>query len=136
MTTSSAAKRETDFKAILQKDIATKNPIFSSEHLEELFNLFTLYSDPRTKKTDIRDVLVTARALGLDKKYELVFRAMEEISETHGGDRIDFETYIRELTRIIVSVLRLRATPSPERAGTPPSTCSTPRARACWRWRT
>ena len=69
MTTTTGAKRQAALKAALSSDITTKNPVFSSEHIEELFNMFYLYSDPRSSKTDIRDVLVTARALGLDKKY-------------------------------------------------------------------
>jgi hypothetical protein len=77
--------------------------------------MFYLYSDPRTSKADIRDVLVTARALGLDKKYELVFRAIEEVSEVHHGDKISFESFIKDLTRIIVSILLFREIHSPER---------------------
>lgn len=104
MTTTTGQKRNTALKTALSSDITLKNPIFSSEHIEELFNMFYLYSDPRTSKADIRDVLVTARALGLDKKFELVFRAMEEVAETHHGDRISFEVFIKDLTRIIVAL--------------------------------
>jgi Ca2+-binding EF-hand superfamily protein len=104
MTTPTGQKRSAALKAALSLDIVLKNPIFSSEHVEELFNMFYLYADPRSSKADIRDVLVTARALGLDKKYELVFRAIEEVSEVHGGDRITFESFIKDLTRIIVVI--------------------------------
>ena len=104
MTTPTGQKRNAALKAALSSDITLKNPILSSEHIEELFNMFYLYSDPRSGKSDIRDVLVTARALGLDTKFELVFRALEEVAETHGGDRITFEVFIKDLTRIIVRI--------------------------------
>ena len=103
MTTPTGQKKNAALKAALSSDITLKNPILSSEHIEELFNMFYLYSDPRSGKADIRDVLVTARALGLDTKFELVFRAMEEVAETHHGDRISFDVFIRDLTKIIVS---------------------------------
>jgi Ca2+-binding EF-hand superfamily protein len=115
MTTPTGQKRDAALKAALGLEIVLKNPIFSSEHIEELFNMFYLYAEPRTSKADIRDVLVTARALGLDKKYELVFRAIEEVSEVHHGDKISFESFIKDLTRIIVSILLFREIHSPER---------------------
>ena len=119
MTTPTGQKRNTALKAALALEVVLKNPIFSSEHIEELFNMFYLYSDPRTSKADIRDVLVTARALGLDKKYELVFRAIEEVSEVHHGDRISFENFIKDLTRIIVYVDLFREIHSPEKEEMP-----------------
>lgn len=86
----------------LTKDYAVKNPVLALEHVEELFNLFALYSDPRTKKTDVRDILMTAKTLGMDNKYQLVFRALEEVADGKNGDPVDFETFIRDLTTKLV----------------------------------
>jgi len=88
--------------AVLSKDIATKNPIFETSQITELYNLFALYADPRNRKTDIRDVLITARTLGLDTKYQLVFNALEQISDARKGDPIDFETFLKDLTAKLV----------------------------------
>ena len=89
---------EKEKNAILSKDVATKNPIFEAGQITELFNMFSLYADPRNKKTDIRDVLVTARTLGLHEKYHLVFNALEQIADARKGDPIDFETFLKDLT--------------------------------------
>jgi hypothetical protein len=59
---------EKEKNAILGKDIVTKNPIFEASQIGELYNMFSLYADPRNRKTDVRDVLITARTLGLDTK--------------------------------------------------------------------
>jgi hypothetical protein len=53
----------------MAKDIGAKNPIFSNEHIAELHSLFSLYVDPRQRRADIRDILMTANTLGLDKNY-------------------------------------------------------------------
>jgi hypothetical protein len=90
MAISRKEQLEKDKKAFLAKDFVTKNPILTSDHVEELFNLFTLYAEPRTKRTDIRDILVTARTLGLNEKYAFVFRAMEEVADGPQGNDLDF----------------------------------------------
>jgi hypothetical protein len=41
--------------------------------------MFSLYADPRQRRTELRDLLLTASTLGLDKKYELVYKAIHEI---------------------------------------------------------
>jgi len=64
-------------KAVLAKDIGAKNPIFSPDHIVELHALFSLYADPRQRRADVREVLMTASTLGLDSKYELVFRVLQ-----------------------------------------------------------
>jgi hypothetical protein len=53
-------------KSVLTKEISTKNPIFSNDHISELHSLFSLYADPRQRRVDIKDILMTAKTLGLD----------------------------------------------------------------------
>jgi hypothetical protein len=38
--------------------------------------MFALYADPRQRRADIRDILMTAGTLGLDQKYQFVYRAL------------------------------------------------------------
>jgi hypothetical protein len=57
--------------------------------------MFSLYADPRQRRADIRDILMTAKNLGLESKNEFVFRALVDISEGTGGDALDFETFLR-----------------------------------------
>jgi hypothetical protein len=72
--------QEKDLQAVLAKDIGAKNPIFSNQHITELHALFSLYADPRQRRTDIKDIIVTAKTLGLDEKYDIVFRVLVELS--------------------------------------------------------
>ena len=58
-----------DLEAILKKDIGAKNPIFSPGMLAEMHQVFSLYCDPRMRRTDVRDILLTATTLGLDSRY-------------------------------------------------------------------
>ena len=95
-------QQEKDLKAVMAKDIGGKNPIFSPEHIADLHSMFSLYADPRQRRADIRDILMTAKTLGLDTKHELVFRALEEICDGVGADALDFEGFLRELTAKIV----------------------------------
>ena len=64
--------------------------------------MFSLYADPRQRRADIRDILMTAKTLGLDTKHELVYHALEEICDGVGSDALDFESFLRELTAKIV----------------------------------
>ena len=52
--------------------------------------MFSLYADPRQRRADIRDILLTAKTLGLDTKHELVYRALHEIVEHGTGDPLNF----------------------------------------------
>lgn len=127
---------EKDKKAFLQKEIVTKNPIFVVEQVEELYNLFYLYADPRSKRADVRDVLMTAKTLGLDQKYAFVYRALEEIADSPIGSDIDIETFLKELTNRIVLPLSLRATHSRRKGERPRSNCSTCSRKRCSNWKT
>lgn len=91
-----------DLKAILAKDIGHSNPIFSPGHLKEIHELFCLYSDPRLRRADIRDILLTANTLGLESRYEVAMRVLEEINESAQGNALDFEGFVKELTNKIV----------------------------------
>lgn len=128
---------EKEKNAILSKDVATKNPIFEAGQITELFNMFSLYADPRNKKTDIRDVLVTARTLGLHEKYHLVFNALEQIADARKGDPIDFETFLKDLTaKLVPQLTYVRAPHTPKKVVLLPSLCLTFRARTSWTWMT
>jgi Ca2+-binding EF-hand superfamily protein len=122
--------QEKELKAVLAKDIGAKNAVFSPDHIAELHALFSLYADPRQRRADPRELLLTASTLGLDTKYEFVFRLIQEVNDSAHGNALDFEGFLKELTARIVSSLPLRATPSPKRAGGPISRCWTWRARA------
>ena len=52
--------------------------------------MFSLYADPRQRRADIRDILMTAKTLGLDSKNAIVFHALEEICDGVGADALDF----------------------------------------------
>ena len=87
--------QEKELKAILAKDIGSKNPVFSPEHITELHALFSLYADPRQRRADVRDMLMTASTLGLDAKYEFVFRVLQEVYDSTQGAPLDFEQFLR-----------------------------------------
>ena len=94
--------QEKDLKTVMGKDIGAKNPVFSPEHISELHSMFSLYADPRQRRADIRDILMTAKTLGLDTKHEIVFRALDEVCHDSGSDALDFEGFLRALTAKIV----------------------------------
>ena len=90
-----------DLKAIMLKPIGAKNPIFDSSFIEELHTMFSRYADPRQRRAEVRDILMTATELGLDTKYKLVYRAISEIDEATVGHALDFEGFLNELTKKI-----------------------------------
>jgi hypothetical protein len=67
---------EKDLQAIMTKPIGNKNPIFDQRLIEELHSMFSLYSDPRQRRVEMRDILLTAATLGLEQKHEFVYRAI------------------------------------------------------------
>jgi Ca2+-binding EF-hand superfamily protein len=94
--------QEKELKAVLAKDIGAKNAVFSSESIAELHALFSLYADPRQRRADVREFLLTAGTLGLDQKYEFVFRLLQEVQDSTNGNALDFEGFLREITNRIV----------------------------------
>lgn len=96
--------QEKELKTVLAKDIGAKNPIFSPEHIAELHALFCLYADPRQRRADVRDFLLTAGTLGLDQKYEFVFRLLQEINDQTHGAALDFEGFLKEVTSKVVYI--------------------------------
>ena len=70
---------EKEKKNLYMKDIVKHNPIFSQQHIDEFYHMFTLYCDAK-RECDIADILNTARTLGFDKKYLIVYTAIADIS--------------------------------------------------------
>lgn len=103
--------------AVLAKDYCSKNPVFATDDLSSLYDLFMLYADPRSKRAEIRDILSTAKILGLDTKNAFVFRLIDEVSEGRKGEDFDFEGFIKELThRLVWDAHLCRVTPPLKRA--------------------
>ena len=90
-----------DLQTILTKEVATKNPIFTNDSVTEIHALFSLYADPRQRRVDVKDILMTAKTLGLDQKYDIVFRALHEVAD-NSGDALNFEEFLKALTARIV----------------------------------
>ena len=59
--------------------------------------MFNLYCDNR-RQCDVSDILNTARTLGFDKKYSIIFEALEAVTRDLGGEWVDFETFLRLIT--------------------------------------
>ena len=76
MTTTKKEAQDRDLKQIMSKEIGAKNPIFSPGHIEELYAVFSLYCDTRQKRTDIRDIILTANTLGLGDKFSIALRVL------------------------------------------------------------
>lgn len=76
----------------------------------EFYDLFSLYSNRNTEKTDFADILSTAKTLGLDEKYAMVFRLLTEIqsenqqeaSEQNIPESVDFPTFLLQLSHKLV----------------------------------
>lgn len=66
--------------------------------------LFSLFADPRQRRADVKDILMSARTLGLDEKFDVVFRVLAEVSET-SGDAVNFEEFLKAVTARIVIYL-------------------------------
>jgi Ca2+-binding EF-hand superfamily protein len=99
-----------DLQTVLAKDVATKNPIFSNDSITELHSLFSLYADPRQRRVDVKDILMTAKTLGLDARYDIVFRVLLEVSES-SGDALNFEEFLKAVTARIVFFLLISGKP-------------------------
>ena len=59
--------------------------------------MFNLYCDNR-RQCDISDILNTAKTLGFDRKYKLVYDALEATTQQLNGEWIDFETFLKLIT--------------------------------------
>ena len=63
--------------------------------------MFGLYCDAR-RQCDISDILNTARTLGFDKKYKIVYGAIADIVTDLNGEWVDFEIFLTLLTNKLV----------------------------------
>ena len=85
----------------MAKPIGAKNPVFDQKFIEELHSMFSLYADPRQRRVDIKDLVMTAKSLGLDERYDIVFRVLVEVSEGT-PDSVSFEEFLKALTSRVV----------------------------------
>lgn len=92
---------EKERKSLGLKEIVKQNPIFSKEHIDEFYDMFSLYCDAK-RQCDIADILNTARTLGFDKKYKIIYAALSDIVTELNGLWIDFETFLTLLTNKLV----------------------------------
>ena len=59
--------------------------------------MFNLYCD-NYRKADVQDMLSTAKTLGFDKKYTLIYDALTAIGNELKGEWINFETFLTLIT--------------------------------------
>lgn len=69
-----------DKELLWTKPIVTKNPVFTQQHIEEFFEMFNLYIDAQRREADLKDIVNTAKTLGLDTKYQIVYGALLDIA--------------------------------------------------------
>ena len=51
---------------------------------------------------------MSAKALGLDEKYDIVFRTLQEVAES-SGDAVNFEEFLKALTaRVVIFLINFR----------------------------
>lgn len=56
---------------------------------------------------------MSARTLGLDEKYDIVFRTLQEVAES-SGDAVNFEEFLKALTARVVNILLIQGNPFSE----------------------
>jgi len=91
-------------------EFALNHPTFLKEQIMEFYDLFELYSNRQSEKIDLKDILATAKTLGLDDKYRLVFKVLSEVQEENLQnakalditDSVDFHAFIDLLTHKLV----------------------------------
>jgi hypothetical protein len=75
---------------------------------------------------------MTAGTLGLDTKYEFVFRLLNEIHDATQGAPLDFENFLKYLTTKIVNFLVCREALSVSKAEEQTSNCWIYKAKMSW----
>lgn len=88
---------EKDKKAVFAREVVTKNPIFTKEQCEDFFDMFNLYCDSR-RQIDLADILNTSKTLGFDRKYKIIYEALESTTRDLNGEWVDFEQFLRLIT--------------------------------------
>ena len=59
--------------------------------------MFNLYCDNH-RQCDVSDILNTARTLGFDKKYKIIFEALTSVSKELAGEWVNFENFLTLVT--------------------------------------
>lgn len=71
--------------------------MFTREQCEVFFEMFNLYCDNR-RQCDISEILNTARTLGFDRKYKVIYSALDLATQELNGEWIDFENFLKLVT--------------------------------------
>lgn len=59
--------------------------------------MFNLYCDNH-RQCDVSDILNTARTLGFDRKFRIVYDAIAGVANDLAGEWVNFETFITLIT--------------------------------------
>lgn len=59
--------------------------------------MFNLYIDARTRDADIKDIVNTAKTLGLDSKYQIVYGALVDLANENEYP-MNFQNFLQQLT--------------------------------------
>ena len=92
---------ENEKKTIFAKDYVKNNLVFTNEHISDFYDMFKLLADYRSNKIYLSEVLQTAQTLGIHEKYKIVYKCLERFQEENGDEPVDFETFVKELTKRI-----------------------------------
>ncbi|KAL4467469.1 hypothetical protein ABPG72_000679 [Tetrahymena utriculariae] len=99
----SLAQQKQERRAVLEASpFANNHETFMKDQILEFYDLFELYFDKQKRGVDINDILATARTLGLDSKYQMVYKVLSQIQSEHHDlsrrlnkpDNVDFKEFI------------------------------------------
>jgi hypothetical protein len=72
-----------------------------------------LYCDYR-RECDVQDILNTAKTLGFEKNYPIVYDALLLITQELDGEWVGFEKFLTLMTARIVNLLVIKGHPGTE----------------------
>ena len=59
--------------------------------------MFNLYCDNH-RQCDVSDIVNTARTLGFDRKYKIIYDALDTVAQQLAGEWVNFEKFLTQVT--------------------------------------
>lgn len=92
---------------MVTQELIKNNPVFTPEQCDDLIDIFTTFVHPKTKVFQLDDLISTMNTIKQGEAHEIILRILEGIYKEFPGNTLNFDSFLTELTKRIVELVRL-----------------------------
>lgn len=84
------------------KNDLPENSNFTREQIQELFNIFQFFMNPKSKLINVKDIIASLKTLGYYESHPILCSIITKIDQKFPDKDLDFPLFINQICEFLV----------------------------------